>query len=66
MPHPGDVADADAEGLDLGNQESGEKRAADGAQPADDYNHESIRDHRQVHEEIGRLARDLHRAAQPR
>ena len=66
MAEPRDVADAYAEGLDLGDQERGEESARNRAQAADHDDHKGVRNDRQVHEEVGGLARDLHRAAQAR
>ena len=59
-----DKPDADAQRLDLGHQYGRDVGADDRAHAADHHDDESIGDHRQVHAEIGRLARDLQRAAE--
>ena len=59
-----DDADADAQRLDLGDDDGGEIGAGDRAHAADHDDHEGVADHDQVHREIGRLARDLQRAAE--
>ena len=59
-------AEADAERLGHADQDGGEERAAQAAQAADHGDDEGVGDDRQVEVEIGGLARDLQRAAQPR
>ena len=51
--------------LDLGNEHGGDVGTDDRAHAADDYDDEGVGDHGEVHAEIGRLARDLQRAAEP-
>ncbi len=58
-------ADADAEGLGDADQDGGQERAADAAQPAHDGDHEGVGDDGEVEIEVGGLARDLQRATQP-
>ena len=48
------------------DQERGEKRAGNRAQAADDGDDERFGDDREVHAEVGRLARQLQRAGEPR
>jgi hypothetical protein len=59
------VAEADAEGLDLADEQRSEKRAGDRAHAADHHHDECIGDHGEIDLEIGRLARDGERATQP-
>ncbi len=61
-----DEAEADAQGLDLGDQHGGDIGSDDRAHAADDDHDEGVGDRGQIHAEIGRLARDLERAAEPR
>jgi hypothetical protein len=58
-------ADADAERLDLGDEHSGQVSTGDRAHAADHDDHESVADHGEVHQQVGRLARDLQCAAEP-
>ena len=58
------VAQADAERLDLADQQRGEECAGNRAQAADHHDHEGVRDDRQVDLEVRRLARDGERAAE--
>ena len=51
--------------LDLGDEYGGDVGADDRAHAADDDDDEGVGDHREVDAEIGRLARDLQRAAEP-
>ena len=62
---PNARADADAERLGDADQDGGEERAAEAAQAADDGDHEGVGDDGEIEIEVGRLARDLQRAAQP-
>ena len=66
MSSPNQVhrADADAEGLGDADQDGGQERAADAAQPAHDGDHEGVGDDGEIEIEVGGLARDLQRAAQ--
>ena len=57
-------ADADAQRLDLGDDDGGEIRAADRAHAADHDDNERVADHGEVHQQVGRLAGDLHGAAE--
>ena len=57
-------ADADAEGLGDADQDGGQERAADAAQPAHHGDHEGVGDDGEIEIEVGGLARDLQRAAQ--
>ena len=50
-------ADADAERLDLRDDDGGEIGASDRAHAADDDDHEGVADDGEVHAEVGRLAR---------
>ena len=64
--HQGDLGeDEDAEGLQLGDEDGGEEGAGYAAHAADDDDDEGLGDDVEVHEQVGRLARQLHRAAQP-
>ena len=56
--------DQDAEGVDDADQHGGEIGAGDAAEPADDHDDEGLRDHREVHVQVHRLARELQRAAE--
>ena len=57
-------ADADAQRLDLRDDDGGEISPGDGAHAADHHHHEGVAQHRQVHREVGRLAGQLQRAAE--
>ena len=56
-------AKADAQRLDLGDDDRGEEGAGNRAHAADHHDDEGVADHDQVEREIGRLARHLQRAA---
>ena len=58
-------ADADANGFDFGDDDGGEIGPADRAHAAHHHHHEGVADRHQVGGEIGRLARDLQRTAEP-
>ena len=57
-------ADADAQRLDLGDDDGGEIGAGDRAHPAHHHDDEGIAEHGEVHGEVRRLARELQRAAE--
>ncbi len=63
---PGDAADTDAESLGDADDHRRQEGTADAAQPAHDGDHEGIGDDGEVEFEVGRFARDLERATQPR
>ena len=50
--------DANAQRLDLGDEHGGDIGADDRAHAADDHHHKGVADGRQIHAEIGRLARE--------
>ena len=56
-------AKADAQRLDLGDDDRGQEGSGNGAHAADHDDDESLADHDQVERKIGRLARHLKRAA---
>ena len=57
-------AEADAQRLDLGDDDRGEEGAGDRAHAADHDDDEGLADHDQVEREVGRLVRHLQRAAE--
>ena len=59
-----DHADADADRLHLGDDHGGEIGAGDRAHAADDDDDEGVADRDQIGGKVGRLARDLQRAAE--
>ena len=56
--------DPDAQRLHLGDQDRRQEGAGDRAHAADHDDDEGVADHDQVEPQIGRLARDLQRAAE--
>ncbi len=57
-------ADADAQRLDLGDENGGEIGAGNRAHAADYHDDEGVAEHGEVHGEVRRLARELQRAAE--
>ena len=57
-------ADADADRLDLGDDDGGQVSPGDRAHAADHHHHEGVADRGEIGGEIGRLARHLQRAAE--
>ena len=65
IPPASTVPSGDAQRLGESDQQRGDERSGDRSQPADDGDDEGFGDDREVHAEVGGLARQLQRAGEP-